>query len=187
MLIHKGTTKIETQRLILRPFVNDDAKAMFDNWANDSEVTRYLSWQAHTSINSTKYLVGLWVDSYSSDKTYHWGIIDKENDKENEVIGSVGAVRINEELEQAEIGYCISKGHWNKGITSEALSAIIDYLFNCGFMRISGIHDVLNPISGKVMKKCGMQFEGVFRNGEKNNLGEFCSIAQYAILKTDPR
>ena len=37
------------------------------------------------------------------------------------------------------------------------------------------------------MQKCDMQFEGVFRNAEKNNLGEFCSISQYAVLKSDPR
>lgn len=183
MLAHRGTTKIETQRLILRPFVIDDAAAMFNNWANDSEVTKYLSWQAHEEIDVTKYVVQLWVESYSSGKAYQWAITEKG--KENEVIGNIGAVRIDEDLERAEIGYCISKKHWNKGITSEALSAVIDYLFSCGFMRISGFHDVLNPVSGKVMLKCDMQFEGVFRNAEKNSLGEFCSIAQYAILKSD--
>ncbi|MBZ9686947.1 GNAT family N-acetyltransferase [Clostridium estertheticum] len=185
MLVHKGTTIIETNRLILRPYVMDDATDMFINWANDSEVTKHLSWQAHSNIDVTKYLMGMWVDKYSSNETYHWGVVCKENG--NQVIGTIGAVRIKEDLEQAEIGYCISKKYWNKGIAPEALVAVIDYLFSCGFMRISGYHDVLNPASGKVMQKCGMQFEGVFRNAEKNNLGEFCSIAQYAILKSDPR
>lgn len=185
MLVHKGTTTIETKRLILRPYVMDDATDMFSNWANDSEVTKYLSWQAHSNIDLTKFLMKMWVDNYSSNKTYHWGVVYKGNG--NKVIGTIGAVRINEDLEQAEIGYCISKKYWNKGIVPEALSAVNNYLFSCGFMRISGYHDVLNPASGKVMQKCGMQFEGIFRNAEKNNLGEFCSIAQYAILKSDLR
>lgn len=44
---HKGTVTIETERLILRRFCLKDAKFMFYNWANDSEVTKYLSWQPH--------------------------------------------------------------------------------------------------------------------------------------------
>jgi ribosomal-protein-alanine N-acetyltransferase len=185
MLFHKGTAIIETNRLILRPFVMDDVTDMFNNWASDSEVTKYLSWQAHTDIATTKYVMKMWIDSYSKNETYRWGIVCRENG--NEVIGSIDVVRINEDLERAEIGYCISKKFWNKGITTEALTAVIDYLFSCGFMRISAYHDVLNPASGQVMQKCGMQFEGVFRNAEKNNVDEFCSIAQYAILKSDPR
>ncbi|MBX4264381.1 GNAT family N-acetyltransferase [Clostridium estertheticum] len=185
MLVHRGTRIIETNRLILRPFVVDDATNMFNNWSGDPEVAKHLSWQAHSDITDTKGIMQIWIDSYSSKRTYHWGVVCKDN--RNQVIGSIGAVAINDCLEQAEIGYCISKKYWNKGITSEALVSVIDYLFSCGFMRISAYHDVLNPASGKVMQKCGMQFEGIFRNAQKNNVGEFCSIAQYAILKSDPR
>jgi len=183
MLVHRGTTIIETSRLILRPFVMDDSTNMFNNWASDSEVTKNLSWRAHSDATVTNGLMKVWVDSYSSNETYHWGIVCKDNG--NQVIGSIGAVAIDDYLEQAHIGYCISKKYWNKGITSEAVASVIDYLFSCGFMRISAYHDILNPNSGKVMQKCGMQFEGVFRNAQKNNLGEFCSITQYAILKSD--
>ncbi|MCX7923107.1 MAG: GNAT family N-acetyltransferase [Clostridia bacterium] len=185
MLVHRGSSKIETKRLILRPFVIEDTINMFNNWASDPEVTKYLTWPTHSDINVSKSVIEMWVDSYTSNETYHWGIVYKDTD--NQVIGSIGAVRINVDLEQAEIGYCISKKYWNKGITTEALLAVIDYLFSCGFMRISAYHDVLNPASGIVMQKCGMQFEGVLRNAQKNKEGEFCSIAQYAILKSDPR
>ena len=41
---HKGTKSLQTNRLILRRFEESDAKAMFDNWASDSEVTKYLAW-----------------------------------------------------------------------------------------------------------------------------------------------
>lgn len=52
---HKGTKSIETDRLLLRPFVIEDAKAMFENWAADSEVTRYLMWQPHKDILPAEY------------------------------------------------------------------------------------------------------------------------------------
>lgn len=186
MLNNKGTKIIKTKRLILRPFIIEDAEKMFENWASDKEVSKYLSWSAHEDVNSTKLCIENWVNSYSSKETYHWVIACK--DTPNEVIGSIGIVRIDSYLEQGEIGYCLSKKYWNKGITSEALKAIIDYLFDeCGFVRLSAYHDVLNTFSGKVMKKCGMQLEGTFRNFEKNNKGEFCTVTQYAILNSDHR
>lgn len=49
-MTHKGTVMLETERLILRRFVAEDAEAMFRNWVNDPEVTRYLTWQPHGSI-----------------------------------------------------------------------------------------------------------------------------------------
>ena len=50
-------TKIETDRLILRQFQFDDAETMFSNWASDSEVTKYLTWDAHQSVEVTKQIL----------------------------------------------------------------------------------------------------------------------------------
>ena len=54
MLTHKGTQVLETRRLILRPFAMEDARAMYDNWASDPEVTKYLQWPAHSSSAVTE-------------------------------------------------------------------------------------------------------------------------------------
>ena len=51
-----GTQKIETQRLILRRFKIEDAEDMYDNWASDPEVTRYLTWPVHSSLEVTRTL-----------------------------------------------------------------------------------------------------------------------------------
>ena len=61
---HLGTVRLETPRLILRPFVLADAQAMFDNWASDPRVTRYLSWQPHESVGASRELLKIWVNSY---------------------------------------------------------------------------------------------------------------------------
>ena len=183
MINHKGTKCITTERITLRPFCYDDAENMFKNWVNDPEVTKYLSWTPHGNLNVTKECLDNWIKAYESDENYHWAITLKENP--NEVIGSIGAVFIDNYLEQAHIGYCLSKKYWNKGIVSESLKEVISYLFKCGFTRIEAIHHVLNPASGQVMKKCGMKFEGILRKARKDNKGEFFDIAQYAILKTD--
>lgn len=48
---HKGTVILETDRLILRRFSVDDAEAMFRNWANDPDVTKYLTWPPHADVS----------------------------------------------------------------------------------------------------------------------------------------
>jgi RimJ/RimL family protein N-acetyltransferase len=59
MINHKGTQKIKTERLILRRFKITDAKFMFNNWASDPEVTKYLSWPSHKELSTTKKIINL--------------------------------------------------------------------------------------------------------------------------------
>ena len=74
MLTHKGTQTIYTERLVLRRFTVDDAQAMYDNWANDERVSRFLSWSPHKSSEETKQLLEGWCDAYKNDTTYNWAI-----------------------------------------------------------------------------------------------------------------
>ena len=76
---HVGTQYIETERLILRRFELSDARAMFDNWASDDEVTKYLTWPAHSGVSVTEQLLEDWVSQYSKNDCYRWAIVLKEN------------------------------------------------------------------------------------------------------------
>lgn len=175
-----GTKTIETERLILRRFKIEDAEAMFKNWACDSEVTKFLSWPPHTNVETTKIILKDWINSYSSDDYYHWAIILKENG--DEPIGSIGSVDENESIKMVHIGYCIGRDWWNKGITSEALKALISYFIKeVGANRVEAKHDTNNPNSGKVMMKCGMKYEGTMRQAGLNNQG-ICDYSMYGIL-----
>ncbi len=53
--------QIETPRLLLRPFTLDDASAMFSNWANDPEVTKYMTWNPHQNEEVTKAIIKMWL------------------------------------------------------------------------------------------------------------------------------
>ena len=182
MLTHKGTRTIETPRLILRRAVREDAEAMFRNWASDPEVTKYLTWPAHGSVAISEMVIDSWLEEYEKDSYYQWMIVLKEL---GEPIGSISVVRQNEQIEEAEIGYCIGTRWWHQGITSEALAAVIGFLFEeVGMNRIAALHDPNNPHSGGVMKKCGMRYEGTSRQSDRNNQG-ICDAAQYAILRSD--
>jgi len=179
MLSHKGTQVIETKRLILRPFAEADAQAVFNNWASDPQVVRYLTWNVHPSLEFTKEILSIWEAQYMNPKVYNWTIILKEI---HQPIGGITVVKMTEEVSNCEIGYCLSKTNWGDGIMSEALKAIIKYLFEeIGFEKITAKHDVQNIGSGKVMMKCGMHFEQCFDEPCAKDSKKICEMASYAI------
>ena len=182
MLTHKGTQTIETSRLILRRAVRDDAEPMFRNWASDPEVTKYLTWPTYEKVETAHQILDLWASEYEKPNYYQWMIVLKEL---GEPIGSISVVRQNDRVEEAEIGYCIGSRWWHKGIMTEALTAVIEYLFTeVGMNRVAARHDPNNPHSGGVMRKCGMKYEGTHRACDRNNQG-ICDAAQYAILRSE--
>lgn len=179
---HLGTVTLETERLILRQFKLEDAQYVFDNWASDSEVTKYLMWQSHESVEASKGYIEFLQKGYEQGNTYDWTIILKEM---NQPIGSIGVVRIDEKASIVHIGYCIGKKWWNQGITSEAFSKVIEFLFEqVEVNRIESRHDVNNPNSGNVMRKCGLTYEGTLRQSDWNNQG-ICDACWYGILRQD--
>lgn len=179
---HKGTVTLETQRLILRPFVMEDAEDMYKNWASDEEVTRFLTWPTHKDSDVSRMVCESWVKEYSKPDYYQWAIELKEI---HEAIGSISVVHIKEETASVEIGYCIGRNYWQQGITSEALNTLIRFFFEeVKANRIEARHDPHNPNSGKVMMKCGMKYEGTHRRSDKNNTG-ICDTSIYAIIAED--
>ena len=177
-----GTQRIETQRLVLRRFRTEDAGDMYNNWASDPEVTRYLTWPVHPSVEFTRSLLAEWVLKYPDGGYFNWAMEYKET---GEAIGSIGVVRYNEKTEAADIGYCMSRAYWGQGLMPEALQAVIAYLFDVvGVNRIAACHDVNNPKSGRVMDKAGMKQEGILRAAGKNNLG-ICDEVWHAVLHED--
>ena len=175
-----GTVTIETKRLILRRFVETDAEAAFHNWEGDEKVTEFLRWPAHDSIEASKHILSEWIDNYKNNDFYQWAIVMKENG--DEPIGTISVVDQNDLLNIVHIGYCIGSKWWNQGITSEAFSAIIPFLFDeVKVNRIESQHDPRNPNSGRVMMKCGLTYEGTLRQADYNNQG-IVDASMYSLL-----
>ena len=122
---HLGTQRIETARLVLRPFCVDDAEAMYRNWASDSEVTKYLTWPPHASAEVSRAVLESWTAHYAEKNYYQWAIVLKENG--GEPIGSIAAVGLNDGIEMAHVGYCIGRRWWHRGVMTEALGAFFRY------------------------------------------------------------
>lgn len=181
MLKHKGTITIETPRLFLRQANIEDAEPMFRNWANDPEVTKYLTWPPHGRVEVTKQIIASWVAEYEKDDYYQWMLVLKET---GEPIGSIMANTMGR-AQSAHIGYCIGKKWWHQGIMSEALKAVMDFLFDeVGYHRVESMHDPNNPNSGKVMAKCGMKYEGTLRQADRNNQG-ICDACYFGLLASE--
>lgn len=183
MLIHKGAQTVETERLILRKFKPSDAEYMFKNWATDSEVSKFLSWNPHKDLNETEQIIDNWINDYVKNENYNWVIELKEI---GEVIGQICVVHLNEKYSSCEIGYNVGRLFWGKGIMTEALKAVISYMFNeIGMNRIEARHNTLNLASGRVMQKAGMEYEGILRQVRIDKKGKFYDLAVYSILKCE--
>lgn len=150
-------TRIETERLILRPFEQSDLLD-FNEYASVEGVGEMAGWKHHESIAESQEILNRFIQN---DKTF--AIVFKENHK---VIGSLGVEEYGMEKQLSEffdyqgreIGYVLSKDYWGKGIMPEAVKAVIDYLFtvvNLDFL-ICGYYD-FNSQSKKVQEKCGFK------------------------------
>ena len=176
---HKGTKELISKRLILRPFQASDDEAMFDNWASDDEVTKYLTWPTHKNKSVTKQVIDQWIKEYEKKDFYHWAIVPKDL---QEPIGSLSVGKINEKTNTMHIGYCIGKKWWHQGYATEALQTLLSFLFlEVKCERVESQHDPRNAHSGAVMIKCGMSYEGTLRKADWNNQG-IVDASMYSIL-----
>ena len=177
-----GTQTIETERMILRKFSVEDADDMFENWASDPEVTKFLTWTVHSSVDISRTILTDWVTHYEDGGYFNWAMEYKETGR---VIGNISVVKLNENIDGADMGYCMSSKYWGQELMPEALRAVMDYLFDeVGLNRIAACHDVNNPKSGRVMEKAGMKLEGIWRAAGKNNQG-ICDEVWHAMIRSD--
>ena len=144
--------KLETKRLILRPWLESDAGMLF-KYASDPDVGPRAGWPPHKSVEESLEIIRTVFSGEGM-----WAVELKET---SEVIGCVGYLpaalsNLDIEEDQCEVGYWIAKPYWNQGICTEAMRAIVDYCFNVkGFTVLWGDYFPDNPASGRVMEKCG--------------------------------
>ncbi|WP_261134385.1 GNAT family N-acetyltransferase [Bacillus sp. Marseille-Q3570] len=167
--------KIETERLILRKITLDDAEDMY-SYASDEEVTRFVTWNTHSSSSDTIEFINSFLPQYDAP----WGIELKENGK---CIGTVHFVWWQPEHKAAEIGYVLSKEYWGRGLITEAARAVITFGFeSMDLVRIQARCFLENKGSERVMEKLGMSFEGISRKGMYVK-GEHKDLKVYSIIK----
>lgn len=143
---------METSRILLRPWHESDAKALF-KWASDPDVGPRAGWPPHKSVEESLEIISTLFNNDTS-----WAIVLKTT---NEPIGAIGYgpscdCKLPARDGEPIVGYWVAKPYWNKGICTEALRLMLDHIRSTTEIPslISG-HFVDNPASGQVMEKCG--------------------------------
>jgi RimJ/RimL family protein N-acetyltransferase len=154
---HPPTT-LKTERLRLRKVKLADAEAIYRQYAQDAEVTKYVSWHAHKDIEETRDYVRMCLLAWDAGNAFHW-VIERLEDKQ--VIGMVSARAGGEKW---ELGYVLARIHWERGYMTEAVKGIISWAMRQkDIYRIWAVCDVDNLASARVMEKAGMEREGILR------------------------
>lgn len=150
--------EIETERLHLRALKPGDGQLLFDLYAKDREICKYMSWEADGKIETSDAFVSMVVDSFAGKHNgkamFSWLIRLKET---GEYIGSAGFESSNETTVSG--GYILNPKFWGAKYASEAWRALVQLAqADPGVQRIEANHHPDNPASGKVMQAAGMTF-----------------------------
>jgi RimJ/RimL family protein N-acetyltransferase len=148
--------RIETERLLLRAPGPDDLRLIFDRYASDVEVTRYLSWPRHTSLDDTRAFL-----EFSNSEWSRWptGPLLAFSLADGTLLGGTGLVF--ETPDRAATGYVLARDAWGKGYATEALRAMTELAAELGVRRLHAICHAQHRASWRVMEKCGFQREGI--------------------------
>lgn len=158
--LFRNPPRIETARVILRRFEMSDADDAFA-YAKDPDVSKFLPWEPHKSIEHSRAFIGSVIDAYEAGKVCTWAI---EYKPEKKVIGGFSYHNWHQAFQRADFGYAMGKNYWNQGIMTEILTRMLAFGFETmGLNRIEATADDLNIGSWRVMEKCGMRQEGLFR------------------------
>jgi [ribosomal protein S5]-alanine N-acetyltransferase len=148
-----------TARITARRPRVDDAPAVFEAYASDPEVTRYLSWPAYTRLEPLKVFLSESASHWEKGESpFSWLLCLKGSDRP---IGSIG---VTLDRGKAMFGYALAKKFWGHGFAAEALVFLVDWsLAQPEISRAWAYCDVENPSSVRVMEKAGMLREGLLR------------------------
>ena len=175
----KDLPTLETERLILRKMVLNDAEAVFA-YASNSEVSRYTLWETHRSIEDSRAFLEFATQKYENGGEPDWGIVYRGNGC---LVGACGLVNWEAEHARAEVGFVLSREYWGRGLMSEAVRAILRFGFErMNLNRIEARCIAENAASARVMEKAGMVYEGTLHQREYIK-GAYRDIKLYAILK----
>jgi ribosomal-protein-alanine N-acetyltransferase len=149
---------IETPRLLLRQPTGRDAEAIFTRYASDPEVTRYVGWPRHASVDETRAFL-----SYSDSLWDRWPvgpllILGRDDDR---LLGATGLMF--ETPSRAATGYVLAQDAWGRGLATEALGAMVDLARKTGVLRLYALCHHAHRASARVLEKADFSREGTLR------------------------
>jgi RimJ/RimL family protein N-acetyltransferase len=144
-----------TARLHLRKPRPEDAPLIFEAYAQDPEVTRYLTFRPHREVREAEEAVERFLESWRTGKSYSWLIFSRDDEK---LLGAIGA-RNDQGI---NLGYVLARPFWRQGFMSEALNVVVDWAFTIpSVFRVWAVCDLENGASARLLERNGFRQEGV--------------------------
>ncbi len=144
-----------TARLLLRKPRPEDAPLIFAAYAQDPEVTRYLTFRPHREVSEANEAVERFLESWRTGKSYCWLIFSRDDEK---LLGAISA-RNDQGI---NLGYVLARPFWRQGFMSEALNVVVDWAFTIpSVFRVWAVCDLENVASARLLERNGFRQEGV--------------------------
>ena len=172
---------LQTSHLTLRKMMVSDAMDMFA-YAQNEEVTKYLTWKAHTDVMYTREYLQYIGTHYAIGDFFDWAVVLTEEDR---MIGTCGFTRFDYANNIGEVGYVLNPEYWGRGIAVEAVREVMRFGFETlQLHRIEAKFIEGNTASLRVMEKTGMRFEGYHRDSMLIK-GTYRTIGVCGILREE--
>ena len=168
--------ELETARLRLRKIRREDTRRIFDCWAGDPEVAKYVTWPAHDSAEVTAQVMDFWLTDYERPDCYRYGIELKTT---GELIGMIDVVGFREG--RPVLGYCSGRAYWGNGYMTEALRALVEELFRDGYetLEIEAMQE--NIGSNRVIEKAGFRLIGTATGPQSALKPQIVTVNRYRL------
>lgn len=149
---------IETERLILRVPVMEDAVAVLEAYGQDPEVTRYLVWKPLQSLEEAETAIRNRLEGWRKGTSFSWTMVLKEGG------ALAGTISLRSQGPRLNMGFVVARPYWGRGYTTEAARPLVEWaLSQPGVYRVSAVCDTENLASARVLEKIGMRLEGTLR------------------------
>ena len=148
----------DTERLTLRPATRADAAALFESYATDPAVSRYMTWRPHRDVGETEQFLLRCEAVWDQHSAFPWTLRLKAD-------GSfAGMLEARVRAHAVDIGYALTQRLWRRGLMSEAVAGFVTWAMRQpGIYRVWAVCDAENVASARLLESVGMQLEGRLR------------------------
>lgn len=159
---------IDTPRLHLRDMRAGDAQHVFDSYAGDPAVLRFLGWASHETVEDTRQRISFDIYRWLKGSAWVWGLtMQAPHPQAGRVFGQIELVPMSypsEDAHHLRLGYLMARSHWGQGLMTEAAHAVLDAAFaQPRVWRVDALCDVDNDASAAMLARMGMTREGRMR------------------------
>jgi len=176
---------LESNILILKKVETQDVNDLFEILSNENIFKYRAPGKARLkTMDAVKNVIGHHERDFNKHKTIYLGVYYKKAN--HKLVGIAEIFNFDDKANRVEIGYTINESYWGKGIATNAVKIILEFLFNT--VNINSIQAKIMPVNSKsknVVERCGFTHEGTLRQLQYWTGIGIVDLEMYSILKSD--